>query len=108
MISRQDLEQLAKVKSDHILSAYIRLDPRLRFVCYQAATQFTGALKGAERRTHPGKCQEALERESARVLDFLSNLEPVGRGLVIFSCRPENPVGSFLAGSLGTEPCRHG
>jgi peptide chain release factor subunit 1 len=90
MISRQHLERLARLKSEHgILTAYIRMDPRLRFVRWQAATQFKGALKHAERRIRKSRWQDALDRESAQVLDFLSNLEPAGRGLVIFSCRPE-------------------
>lgn len=91
MISHQDLERFAKLKSDHgILTAYIPLDPRLRFVRQQAASQFKGALKAAQRRVQEGRWQECLDRESSHVLDFLSNSEPMGRGLVIFSCRPES------------------
>jgi peptide chain release factor subunit 1 len=91
MISRQDVERLAKLKSDHgILTAYIPLDPRLRFVRQQAASQFKGALKAAQRRLQGDRWHEALDRESSHVLDFLSNSEPAGRGLVIFSCRPES------------------
>ncbi|MEX0803892.1 MAG: Vms1/Ankzf1 family peptidyl-tRNA hydrolase [Candidatus Binatia bacterium] len=90
MISRQDLERLTKLKTDHgILTAYIRLDPRLRFVRQQAASQFKGALKVAQRRIQEGRWRDALERESSHVLNFLSGWEPSGRGLVIFSCRPE-------------------
>ena len=91
MISRQDLERLAKVKSDHgILSAYVRLDPRLRFVRRQAVAQFKGAFKAAQRRIQEGRWQDALEREGSHVLNFLSNWEPAGEGLVIFSCRPDS------------------
>jgi peptide chain release factor subunit 1 len=91
MISRQDLERLANLKSDHgILTAYIPLDPRLRFVRQQPASQFKRALKAAERRVQNGRWREPLERESSHVLDFLSNWDPVGRGLVIISCRPES------------------
>jgi peptide chain release factor subunit 1 len=89
MISRQDLERLAQRKSDHgILTAYIRLDPRLRFLRQQAAAQFKGALKAAQRQI-PERWRNALDRESSHVLNFLSDWEPTGRGLVIFSCRPE-------------------
>jgi peptide chain release factor subunit 1 len=89
MISRQDLERLARLKSEHgILTVYIQLDPRLRFLRQQAASQFKGALKAAQRRI-PERWREALERESSHVLDFLSAWEPTGRGLAIFSCRPE-------------------
>jgi peptide chain release factor subunit 1 len=89
MISRQDLERLARLKSEHgILTAYIRLDPRLRFLRQQAASQFKGALKAAQRQI-PERWRNALDRESSHVLNFLSDWEPTGRGLVIFSCRPE-------------------
>ncbi len=89
MISRQDLERLARLKSDYgILTAYIRLDPQLRFLRQQAASQFKGAVKGARRRIQE-RWRDALERESSHVLNFLSDWDPTGRGLVIFSCRPE-------------------
>jgi peptide chain release factor subunit 1 len=91
MISRQDLERLASLKSEYgILTAYIRLDPQLRFVRQQAASQFKGALKAAQRRIKEGRWKDALDRESSHILDFLSNWEPAGRGLVIFSCRPDS------------------
>ena len=68
MISRQDLERLAKVKSDHgILSAYVRLDPRLRFVRRQAVAQFKGAFKAAQRRIQEGSGKML---SSERVLMF--------------------------------------
>jgi len=46
MISRQDLERLAHLKSDQgILTAYIPLDPRLRFVRRQPASPKKGILR---------------------------------------------------------------
>jgi peptide chain release factor subunit 1 len=91
MISRQDLERLAKLKSEHgILTAYVRLDPQLRFVRRQAASQFKGALKAAQGRIQANRWQETLDRESSHILNFLSDSEPAGRGLVIFSCRPDS------------------
>lgn len=91
MISRQDLERLAQLKSGYgILTAYIRLDPRLRFVRHQATSQFKGALKAAQARLQNGPWQHALDRERAHVLGFLASWEPAGQGLVIFSCRPES------------------
>jgi peptide chain release factor subunit 1 len=96
MISREDLERLAQLKSDHgILTAYIRLDPRLRFVRQQAASQFKRAVKAAQARLQNDRWQHALDRESSHVLKFLSTSEPAGQGLVIFSCRPES-VWEFL------------
>jgi peptide chain release factor subunit 1 len=90
MISHKEIERLANLKSDQgILTAYLRIDPRLRFVRQQAAAQFKGALKAAQRRIQGGRWKDALERESAHVLNFLANREPAGRGMVIFSCRPE-------------------
>ncbi|HWO42297.1 MAG TPA: Vms1/Ankzf1 family peptidyl-tRNA hydrolase, partial [Candidatus Eisenbacteria bacterium] len=90
MISREEVERLAALKSGHgILTAYVRLDPRLRFVRRQAVTQFKSALQHARSRV-PERWQAALERESARVVGFLTDWEPAGRGIVIFSCTPEN------------------
>jgi peptide chain release factor subunit 1 len=90
MISHKEIERLASLKSEHgILTAYLRIDPRLRFVRQQATSQFKGALKAAQRRIQGGRWQDALDRESAHVLNFLANREPAGRGMVIFSCRPE-------------------
>jgi peptide chain release factor subunit 1 len=90
MISHRDVERLAKLKSDHgILTAYVRIDPRLRFVRQQAAYQFKGAVKAAQRRIQETRWRDALDRESADVLKFLSTWEPAGRGLAIFCCRPE-------------------
>jgi peptide subunit release factor 1 (eRF1) len=89
MISPQELERLASLKSDHgILTAYIDLDPSLRFVRRLVVAQFKGALKAAQRRVQDTRWREALERESARVLDYLSGWEPKSRGLAIFSCGP--------------------
>ena len=91
MVSREDSERLAQLKSNHgILTAYIRLDSRLRFVRQQAASQFKRALKSAQARLQIGHWQHALDRESSHVLNFLSTSEPAGQGLVIFSCRPES------------------
>ena len=71
MLSRSDIERLAKLKSEHgILSAYVRMDPRLRYLRQQAATQFKGALKEAERRLQESRWKEALKRESDYVLNF--------------------------------------
>lgn len=89
MISRQEVERIAKLKSEHgILSAYIRMDPRLRFLRRQPVTQFKGAFKHARRRAQNSKWLAALDREAEYVLSYLSNSEFKGRGLVIFSCRP--------------------
>ena len=91
MILRKDIERLAELKSDHgIVSAYIRIDPRLRFLRHQPISQFKGALTAAQRQYRGGRWEAALERETPYVLDFLSRWEPSGRGLVMFSCHPAN------------------
>src|SRR5919108_3413697 len=90
MISREEVERLARLKSEQgILTAYVRIDPRLRFVRQQAGSQFKGALKLAQKRIQEPRWLACLDRESPHVLNFLSNAEPEGRGLAIFSCSPE-------------------
>ncbi len=66
IVSRQNIGRLARLKSDHgKLTAYIRLDPRLRFVRQQAASQFKGAAKEARQRIEREQGQDVLERESS-------------------------------------------
>jgi peptide chain release factor subunit 1 len=90
MVSRHDVERLAQLRSDHgILSAYIKLDPQLAYDRRQAEAKFKGAstrfARGAGRRWRP-----VLEREKDRVLEHLRGVQPNGRSIVIFSCRPDN------------------
>jgi peptide chain release factor subunit 1 len=88
VISQQDIERISALKSEHgVLSAYIRIDPRLRYVRKQAEAQFKGALKDAQRRIQQ-RWREALEREGEHVRQFLVNWEPLGRGVAIFSSQP--------------------
>jgi hypothetical protein len=103
MISRIDVERLAKWRSDHgILSAYIPIDPRLRFVRQLAAAQFKGAVKAAERRIKDERWRDVLERESRKVVNFLvSKTErPRSRGIFLEARRN---LGSFSVGRSGAE-----
>ncbi|MGQ9572221.1 MAG: baeRF10 domain-containing protein [Dehalococcoidia bacterium] len=89
MISRKDVERLATLHSEEgILSAYIKIDPQLRYEPSQPAVKFKGALKRFARRVKDERWLEAAEREKDRVLSFLEAQEPTGRGLAIFSCEP--------------------
>jgi peptide chain release factor subunit 1 len=91
MISRKQVERLATLHSDEgILSAYIKIDPRLRYEPRQPAVKFKGALKRFARRAKDERWLAAAEREKERVLNFLEEWEATGRGLAIFSCQPAN------------------
>ena len=88
MISRRDIEHLAQLHSDDgILSAYIKIDPRLGYDRRQAEAKFKGALTRCAR-TADARSLAVLEREKAPVLDFLRSWEQRGRGLAIFSSQP--------------------
>lgn len=106
MISRQDLERLAAFKStDGVVSAYVRIDPKLVYDRQAHAAQFKGAVRAFLRGNTDGRRQAALERESPRILRYLEDRLPAGRGLAIFACQPSGlwevitldvPVPSFV------------
>jgi peptide chain release factor subunit 1 len=89
MISRKELERLAALRSDDgILSVYLKLDPRLAYDRGQAQAKFKGALRRFERATEDEALRSVAEREKDRVLSFLEQLSPSGRGLAVFSSQP--------------------
>lgn len=89
MITRKEVERLATLQSEEgILSAYIRIDPQLGYDPGQAAARLKGALKRFSRATEDQDRLAVAEREKDRVLSFLEEWEPSGRGLAIFSCEP--------------------
>lgn len=89
MITRDDLERLASLHSDHgIVSAYIKVDPRLAYERGQPAMKFKGAYTRA-RREAGERALSILEREHDRILSFLQTWEQRGRGLAIFACEPD-------------------
>jgi len=91
MITRKDLERLAKIRSHHgILSAYIPVDPKRIQDRRHPVTEFKSALKRFLQRPGEARWREAAERERDRVLGFLDNWKPSGRGLAIFSCEPDS------------------
>ncbi len=80
MISRQDLERLASLKSDHgILAAYIPLDPRLRFVRQQAASNLEQPSK---RLSAVSKRAGGKRLLTGRVLTYLISYQIRSRWLV--------------------------
>jgi len=106
MISRQDLERLAALKSDDgIVSAYVRIDPKLVYDRQAHAAQFKGAVRAFLRANKNGWRQAVLERESGRILKYLEDHLPAGRGLALFASGPAGlwevipldvPVPSFV------------
>lgn len=106
MISRQDIARLAPLESDDgVVSAYIKIDPRIGFDRHQAVNRYKGAAKVAARRLDNEVWLAALEREGERILGYLEGWKPDGRGLVIFSSQPgdiwevfslEIPVPNFV------------
>lgn len=71
-----------------ILSAYIKVDPRLMYQPGYPEVELKSALKAAESRIKQPKWKEAFKRERQRVLEFISEWKPSGRGLAIFTCSP--------------------
>lgn len=90
MLSRPELERVAALRSDEgILSVYIKVDPQLGYDRGQAASKFKGASKRFQRSADE-KAKEIYEREAERVLKYVENWSPSGRGLVIFSSTPSD------------------
>jgi len=88
MITRSELERLAALHSDDgIVSAYVGIEPRLRYDRGQHEVKFRGAAKRFQR-TADAQARAVLERETDVILDILRNREPMGRGLAIFACSP--------------------
>lgn len=89
MINRQEIERLAELKDDSgIVSVYLRITPRLMYDRNFPATQFKGALKRTAKRLQREQWQQALDRESEKILNFLETWKPRLRSLVIFSSQP--------------------
>lgn len=90
MISRRELERLASMRSDKaIVSAYIKIDPRLGYDPNQPIAKFKGACKRFARQADE-RARRALRREEENILMFLEEWKPHGRALVIFACRPDD------------------
>ncbi|HXG42658.1 MAG TPA: Vms1/Ankzf1 family peptidyl-tRNA hydrolase [Dehalococcoidia bacterium] len=91
MVTKGLLSRLASLHSEEgIVSAYIRLDPRLLHEPMQPLMKFKGGVKRFLRQNPEPRWQRALEREEERIASFLQEWRDGGRGLVIFSCAPSD------------------
>lgn len=89
MVDRRDIERLGKIRTEAgVLSASIKIDPRLGYERGQPAMKFKGAYARAARSARAGEL-EVLEREHDRVLDFLKEYPARGQGVIIYSSTPE-------------------
>lgn len=92
MINKEDLQALvyypAKAESP-VLSIYATVDSSIQ----NPYRQFQGVIKNMLHdieKTLDGKPRENFEKDAGRVIEFLSDYEPLGRTLVIFSDISEN------------------
>lgn len=89
MITRREIERLAALHSDDgIVSAYIGIEPELRYDPQHHRAQFQSALKRYLQRDTSAEHHAIVEREKARITEFLSGPAPGGRGLAIFASTP--------------------
>ncbi len=88
MIDRKEIERLGRIRAeDGVVSVSVKIDPRLGYERGQPAMKFTGAYARAARRADAGDLA-VLEREHDRILDFLKDYAPRGRGVIIYSSTP--------------------
>ena len=88
MINTSEIERLAHLHTeDGVLSATIKIDPQLGYERNQPAMKFKGAYARAARHA-VAPVLTVLQREHDRVLEFLKDYKPAGRGLVIYSSTP--------------------
>lgn len=89
MISLKRLEELAALKHDaFIVSAYIRLDPRLAYDRHHPLTQLKGLIHRYEQISSDEARLAALRRERPRIERHLQTLGQNGRGAVVYACEP--------------------
>ncbi len=90
MIDRKEIERLGRLRSEQgVLSASIKLDPRLGYERGQAAMKFKGAYARAARAAGE-RDLAVLEREHDRVLHYVTTSAPRGQGLIIYSSTPDD------------------
>ena len=88
MITRSELERLAALRTDDgIVTAYIKVDPRLSYERNQPEMKFKGAFSRA-RRDADERGKEILDRERDRILRHLADWKQEGAGIVIFASTP--------------------
>ena len=90
MIDRKEIERLGLIRAEEgVVSVSIKIDPRLGYERGQPAMKFKGAYARAARGADAGDLA-VLERERDRVLDFLKDYAPRGRGVIIYSSTPDD------------------
>lgn len=91
MISLKRLEELAALKHDEfVVSAYIRLDPRLAYDRHHPLTLIKGLIRRYEQFSNDTARLAALRRERPRIERHLQSFGQTGRGVVVFACEPAN------------------
>jgi peptide chain release factor subunit 1 len=89
MISHTELTRLAALQSDAgILSVYLNIAPRFGADPSYLATAFKSNLSWAQRQIQDADQLAVLDREKDRIVQFLEDSAPSGRGVAIFSCQP--------------------
>ena len=90
MIDRKEIERLGRIRAEEgVVSVSIKIDPRLGYERGQPAMKFKGAYARAKRGADASDLA-VLEREYDRVLDFLKDYAPRGRGVIIYSSTPDD------------------
>ncbi|RLC56292.1 MAG: hypothetical protein DRI30_06095 [Chloroflexi bacterium] len=90
MIDRKEIERLGRIRTEKgVVSVSVKIDPRLGYERGQPAMKFKGAYARAARRADAGDLA-VIEREHDRVLDFLKDYAPRGRGVIIYASTPDD------------------
>ena len=88
MIDHKEIERLGGIRTEEgVVSVSVKIDPRLGYERSQPAMKFKGAYARAARGADAGDLA-VLEREHDRILDFLKDYAPRGRGVIIYSSTP--------------------
>ncbi len=90
MIDRKEIERLGRIRAEKgVVSVSVKIDPQLGYERGQPAMKFKGAYARAKRGAGAGDLA-VLEREYDRILDFLKDYAPRGRGVIIYSSTPDD------------------
>jgi len=87
-VLEESIREIAQsVSDDGIVSAYLKLDPKLRYRRKQAAVKFQSEVVRFGRNATEWQLK-ALEREKPKILSFLRSRDFLGQTLAIFSSEP--------------------
>jgi peptide chain release factor subunit 1 len=87
-VLEESIREIAQSEcGDGIVSAYLKLDPKLRYRRKQAAVKFQSEAVRFSRTATEWQLK-ALEREKPKILSFLRSRDFLGRTLAIFSSEP--------------------